>query len=176
MPLHSRTARAASSSLGSKQHGVQTHIPKSTSFDLCSEATLDGQQYLSLIKEYVYPAIEGLTVWWTPVNQERTQGLGMIEVPPQNPERQYFLIANAVDAGSRIKQFVFGIVRELPRGDGECAAPALCLCKPLHRPSDQRGGRRTIRVFRKLLEITSVSVGFSSCSDFLTHCTAPLGR
>jgi hypothetical protein len=45
------------------------------------------------------------------VNSEGTLGLGIIEVPSQNPDRQYFLIANAVDGGSRIKQFVFGIVR-----------------------------------------------------------------
>jgi len=46
-----------------------------------------------------------------PVNPEGTHGLGIIEVPPQNPDRQYFLIANAVDGGSRIRPFVFGIVR-----------------------------------------------------------------
>jgi hypothetical protein len=45
------------------------------------------------------------------VNPEGTHGLGIIEVPPQNPDRQYFLIANAVDGGFRIRQFVFGIVR-----------------------------------------------------------------
>jgi hypothetical protein len=46
-----------------------------------------------------------------PINPEETLGLGIIEVPPQNPDRQYFLIANAIDGGSRIRQFVFGIVR-----------------------------------------------------------------
>jgi hypothetical protein len=82
-----------------------------TGYDLCSQATFNVTQYGSLIAEYVHPALEGLAVYWLPVNREGTQGLGIIEVPPQNPDRQYFLIANAVDSGSRIKQFVFGIVR-----------------------------------------------------------------
>jgi hypothetical protein len=71
----------------------------------------DEERYKSLIREYVYPVIEGLNAYWVPVNADETQGLGIIEVPAQNPDRQYFLIANAIDGGSRIRQFVFGIVR-----------------------------------------------------------------
>jgi hypothetical protein len=82
-----------------------------TDYDLCARGAFDAAQYFSLITEYIHPVIEGLAVSWVPVNPEETHGLGIIEVPPQNPDRQYFLIANAVDSGSRIKQFVFGIVR-----------------------------------------------------------------
>lgn len=82
-----------------------------TSYDLCSQADFNVARYVSLIGDFIHPAIEGLAVYWVSVNPEGTQGLGIIEVPPQNPERQYYLIANAVDSGSRIKQFVFGIVR-----------------------------------------------------------------
>jgi hypothetical protein len=82
-----------------------------TAYDLCAQVAFNATQYASLITEYVHPSIEGLAVYWVPVNPEGTDGLGIIEVPPQNPDRQYFLIANAVDGGSRIRQFVFGIVR-----------------------------------------------------------------
>ena len=88
-----------------------TQTDEITDYDLCAQATFNAAQYASLITAYIHPAIEGLAVYWVSVNPEGTHGLGIIEVPPQNPARQYFLIANAVDAGSRIRQFVFGIVR-----------------------------------------------------------------
>jgi hypothetical protein len=88
-----------------------TQTEEITAYDLCAEPTFDAAEYASLIAEYIHPAIEGLAVYWVSVNPEGTLGLGIIEVPPQNPDRQYFLIANAVDGGSRIRQFVFGIVR-----------------------------------------------------------------
>lgn len=90
---------------------ANTQTDEITAYDLCAQATFNATQYASLIAEYIHPAIEGLAVYWVPVNPEGTNGLGIIEVPPQNPDRQYFLIANAVDGGSRIRQFVFGVVR-----------------------------------------------------------------
>lgn len=97
--------------------GLQTTRPAEAQteviagYDLCAQEGFDAERYASLIEEYIHPKIEGLNVRWIPANRERTQGLGIIEVPPQNPDRQYFLIANVVDAGSKIRQFVFGIVR-----------------------------------------------------------------
>jgi hypothetical protein len=88
-----------------------TQTDEITAYDLCAQARFNATQYASLIAEYVHPSVEGLAVYWVPVNPEGTDGLGIIEVPPQNPDRQYFLIAHAVDGGSRIRQFVFGIVR-----------------------------------------------------------------
>jgi predicted HTH transcriptional regulator len=82
-----------------------------TAYDLCAQASFDSSRYASLITEFIHPTIEGLNAYWVSVHPEGTLGLGIIEVPSQNPDRQYFLIANVVDGGSRIKQFVFGIVR-----------------------------------------------------------------
>jgi hypothetical protein len=90
---------------------ANTQTDEITAYDLCPQNAFNPTQYASLIAEYVHPAIDGLAVYWVPANPEGTHGLGIIEVPPQNPDRQYFLIANAVDGGSRIKQFVFGVVR-----------------------------------------------------------------
>lgn len=106
-----RTEPAESSSLGYEQRDMRprklTRLPIMT----FARIVFNAAQYASLLTEYIHPVIEGLSVSWVPVNPEGTDGLGIIEVPPQNPERQYFLIANAVDSGSRIRQFVFGIVR-----------------------------------------------------------------
>jgi predicted HTH transcriptional regulator len=88
-----------------------TQTDEVTAYDLCAQDTFNATRYASLIGEYIHPAIEGLAVYWVSVNPEGTHGLGIIEVPPQSPDRQYFLIANTVDSGSRIRQFVFGIVR-----------------------------------------------------------------
>jgi len=90
---------------------ADTQTEEITAYDLCAQAEFDAHRYVSLTEEYIHPAIEGLNVYWLPVGQDGTHGLGIIEVPPQNANRQYFLIANAVDSGSKIKQFVFGIVR-----------------------------------------------------------------
>lgn len=92
-----------------RQENTQTD--EITDYDLCLQGAFNSDRYTSLITEYIHPSIEGISVYWAPVNTEGTHGLGIIEVPPQNPDRQYFLIANVVDAGSKIKQFVFGIVR-----------------------------------------------------------------
>jgi predicted HTH transcriptional regulator len=88
-----------------------TQTDEITDYDLCRQATFNATQYAALIAEYIHPTVEGLAVYWVSVNPEGTHGLGIIEVPPQNPDRQYFLIANAIDSGSRVRQFVFGIVR-----------------------------------------------------------------
>jgi predicted HTH transcriptional regulator len=92
-----------------KQETTQTE--EITAFELCPQDAFISHRYVSLIEAYIHPAIEGLNVYWSPVSEDGTQGLGVIEIPAQTPERQYFLIANAVDGGSRIRQFVFGIVR-----------------------------------------------------------------
>jgi predicted HTH transcriptional regulator len=88
-----------------------TQTEEVTGFDLCTQDTFQPHRYVSLIEAYIHPTIERLNVYWAPVSEDGTQGLGVIEVPAQTPERQYFLIANAVDGGSKIRQFVFGIVR-----------------------------------------------------------------
>jgi hypothetical protein len=88
-----------------------TRIETITAFDLCVEDAFPVHRYGSIIEDYIHPAIAGLSVYWVPVGPDTTRGLGVIEVVPQNPDRQYFLIANAVDEGSKIRQFVFGIVR-----------------------------------------------------------------
>jgi predicted HTH transcriptional regulator len=88
-----------------------TRIEEIIGFDLCAADAFPVHRYVSLIEEHIHPAIERLNVYWVPVVSDGTLGLGIIEVVPQNPERQYFLIAKAVDGGSKVRQFVFGIVR-----------------------------------------------------------------
>jgi len=82
-----------------------------TAHDLCPQAEFDAGQYLGIIKEHVYPAIRGLKIYWLPVNAEATHGLGVIEVPPQNPTLKYFLIAKVIDSGAALRQIVFGIAK-----------------------------------------------------------------
>jgi hypothetical protein len=71
-----------------------------TAHDLCTQAEFDVGQYLGIIREYVYPGIKDLNVYWTPVNPEATQGLGVIEIPAQSPKLKYFLTAKVVEAGT----------------------------------------------------------------------------
>jgi hypothetical protein len=84
-----------------------------TAHDLCTQAEFDVAQYQGLIKEYVYPGIKGLNVYWTPVNQEAAQGLGIIEIPAQSANQKYFLIAKVVETGAQVKQIVFGLAKRI---------------------------------------------------------------
>lgn len=82
-----------------------------TALDLCTPASFTPHQYESIITEYIHPTIEGLHISWHPVNEDGTAGLGVIVIPPQNADRQYFLIAKVVQEGAKLKEIVFGVVR-----------------------------------------------------------------
>jgi predicted HTH transcriptional regulator len=97
--------------------GLQTQLDQEaqteaiTAFNPCAQANFQIHRYESVLEEFIHPAIQGLNVSWAATNPDGTEGLGIIEVPAQNPGRQYFLIANVVESGTRIKQIVVGIVR-----------------------------------------------------------------
>jgi hypothetical protein len=82
-----------------------------TAHDLCTQAEFDVAQYQGLIRDYIHPAIKYLNVYWAAVNEEATLGLGVIEIPAQSSKLKYFLIARVVDAGTQIKQIVFGLAK-----------------------------------------------------------------
>jgi predicted HTH transcriptional regulator len=90
--------------LGAKTERVTAH-------DLCTQAEFDEGQYQGFIQDYVYPRIRGLNVYWLPVTEDATRGIGVIEVPTQSPNHTYFLIAKVVESGTQIKQIVFGIAK-----------------------------------------------------------------
>ncbi len=90
---------------------AEAHTERVISYDLCTQEEFVVAQYQGLIKEYVYPQIKNLNVYWAPVNEEATQGLGVIEVPAQNSKLKYFLTAKVVEAGTQIRQIVFGLAK-----------------------------------------------------------------
>lgn len=89
--------------------GAQTE--RVTGHDLCTQAEFDDGQYQGFIRDNVYPRIRGLNVYWLPVSEDATRGIGVIEVPTQSPNHKYFLIAKLVESGTQIKQIVFGIAK-----------------------------------------------------------------
>ncbi|MGB6875600.1 MAG: ATP-binding protein [Candidatus Acidiferrales bacterium] len=90
---------------------AETKTDRITAHDLCPQAEFDVAQYSGIIKEHVYPALRDLKIYWLPVNDEATHGLGVIEVPPQSQNQKYFLMAKVVDSGVELKQIVFGIAK-----------------------------------------------------------------
>ena len=74
------------------------------------QEAIHPHRYISIVEEYIHPNIEHFRAAWVPTDPEQSQGIAIIEVPPQNQERQYFLITNVVEAGANIKQIVFGVV------------------------------------------------------------------
>lgn len=82
-----------------------------TAFDFCTAASFNTNQYESIIDEYLHPEITGLDVFWHPVSPDGTGGVGVIVIPPQNPDDQLFLISKVVENGVKLKEIVFGVVR-----------------------------------------------------------------
>jgi predicted HTH transcriptional regulator len=90
---------------------IEIRTERVIAHDLCTQAEFEVGQYQGLIREYIYPIIKDVNVYWAPVNHEATQGLGIIQIPSQSSKLKYFLTAKVVEAGTQIKQIVFGLAK-----------------------------------------------------------------
>jgi predicted HTH transcriptional regulator len=84
-----------------------------TALDPCLETDFNCPQYEGLIKDHVYPPIRGLKVSWIPSNPESASGFGIIEIPHQASDAQFFLTVKVIDEGIQLKQIVFGLVQRV---------------------------------------------------------------
>lgn len=69
----------------------------------------DAGRYVGILKEYVYPRIEGFSADFFETNGPR--GVAVLKVPPQLEERKPFLISHVVDDGSHIREIVTGYAK-----------------------------------------------------------------
>ena len=71
---------------------------------------IDPQQYHDILKEWIYPSALGVDVKWYQCRDDPERGLAVIEIPPQAPTRQPFLLTRTMtDEGKRV-DVVFGYV------------------------------------------------------------------
>lgn len=90
---------------------IEKNTDRVASLDLCVCADFDSARYEGVIRDYVYPRLDGLSVVWIPSASQADLGLGVIEIPPQNAERKYFLTARIVEDNQSLRQIVFGLSR-----------------------------------------------------------------
>jgi len=74
---------------------------------------LDLNKYRGVIREYVYPKVEGLAVEWRAATTNQNVGIACIYVPRQSVDSMPFLIKNVVEKGQRLKHIVFGMSRRV---------------------------------------------------------------
>jgi len=96
---------------------IEQNTDRVVSLDLCAHANFDPAQYEGIIREYVHPEIANLQVGWIPAASQPDIGLGVIEIPPQQSERKYFLTARVVEDAQALRQIVFGLSRRNKSGN-----------------------------------------------------------
>ena len=123
--------------------GVQTERQDDRALDVLAHLALMPAEdfprvrYEGVIKEHVYPRIQGLRVSFV-VKAGESAGIGLVTVPKQHDDRKPFLIARVVDGDDVIKQIVFGLAQRV-----EDAAEPMTLAE-LH--AAVRKGRDSIAV------------------------------
>jgi hypothetical protein len=73
---------------------------------------LDTSRYLMVIRDWVYPEIEGLDIRWIAIENDSGKGIVVIRIPPQKELSKPFLIKNVVDGTKRI-EIQFGLAQRV---------------------------------------------------------------
>lgn len=82
-----------------------------TSLDLIKKVDFEEGKFSGVIKEYIYPQIDGLEIKWVGDKGNPGQGIVYIFIPKQNNDKKLFLIKNIIEEGKKLKEIVFGIAR-----------------------------------------------------------------
>jgi schlafen family protein len=91
-------------------------VERVTEVRLFGEQLLDQQQYRDLLRDRVYPRIGGLRLEWRASAQDRTRGIGVIDVPPQAERDKYFLIAHPFVGEQRARGWLVGLAQRAVDG------------------------------------------------------------
>ena len=91
------------------------------SLSLIAPDAVEKNRYVGVLREYVYPKINGLDVIFVPHAQENDGVVGIF-VPPQNPNSRPFLICKVIDSGESLKHIVAGYV-ERHEGNNKPLSP-----------------------------------------------------
>jgi len=82
--------------------------------ELISETEFDISKYGGLIKHYVYPQIEDISITWQESINEKDKGIGCIFIPTQKETKKYFLITKGIVVeGEALKDNVVGLARRV---------------------------------------------------------------
>jgi hypothetical protein len=73
------------------------------------QGLLDVNQYHNVIRDWVYPEIEGITIRWAATKEDATKGVVIIYIPEQRAAIKPFLIKKVLDEKKQV-EIVFGYV------------------------------------------------------------------
>jgi len=82
--------------------------------NLLNQCLVDISQYFNIIRDWIYPEIEGLKIEWKPSNNDKNKGILAIKVPPQKETSKPFLIKKVVER-KKHSEIIFGYVER--KGD-----------------------------------------------------------
>lgn len=86
---------------------------KVIALDLLPQASFVVAQIQGVLREYLFPNLQGLDVQWFENADGNGQGVGVIHVPEQPQDRRFTLMVQTIDEGVQLRRFVFGFVRRL---------------------------------------------------------------
>src|SRR5207249_6955457 len=83
------------------------HTDSVTQLALLPETEFNILHVEGIIREYLYPHLEGLEVRWVEDIATVGQGVGVIYVPPQALDRRSILVNRVIDEGTELRRIVF---------------------------------------------------------------------
>jgi predicted HTH transcriptional regulator len=82
--------------------------------ELILKAEFDIDKYKGLIKHYIYPEIDNISITWQESTNEKDKGVGHIFIPLQKESKKYFLITKGIIVeGEELKDNVVGLARRV---------------------------------------------------------------
>jgi predicted HTH transcriptional regulator len=129
-----------------------------------------ARQYQGIINELIFPAIEGCSAEWRQCIGS-VDGIGIIRVPPQDPDRKPFIIARVFEDGESLKQIVVGYVER--QGSSNEPLTATRIQRDLKKGRDTVSQRLT-RMEEKIDQILSPAVARASATPPTPETLAPI--
>ncbi len=74
------------------------------------QSLLNTNQYHDIIKEWVYPEVENVSIQWKPTKNDSRKGVVVIHIPEQHESLKPFLIKKTLD-GEKYSEIVFGYAK-----------------------------------------------------------------
>lgn len=90
---------------------AQEKTEEVSGLDLLTEPAFNQAKVAGILREYLHPSVQDLSVSWVQDIAGGGKGVGVIFVPEQPLDRRFVLIKHVVDGSVAVKQFVFGFAR-----------------------------------------------------------------
>lgn len=96
--------------IGLKTNASKTHFGDEViEISLLNQDLVDPNQYKNVIKNWIYPEIHGIKIYWKESKDDNNKGgVIVIEIPPQKESLKPFLISKIVEEEKKVSKTIFG--------------------------------------------------------------------